>query len=366
MPQIVLNDLSRHVASHRDVLLQAMTRVLDRGWFVQGPELEAFEREFASYCAVPHGVGVANGTDALELGLRAIGVCAGDEVVLAPNAGLYSTTALRAIGAIPVFADVEDRYLNLDHVAADAACTPRTKAVIATHLYGRMADVASLKELCTRRGIALVEDCAQAHGAMRDGIRAGAWGDVAAVSFYPTKNLGALGDAGMVLSRDKEVAARVRRLRQYGWSQKYHATEGPARNSRLDEIQAAVLREMLPHLDAANARRLRIARAYTGVAHGALLHPDVSGTDYVAHLYVVRTTARESLRKHLASCGIATDVHYPVLDPDQPALAGVTTRAALPIATAACAHILSLPCFPELTDDEVERVRRALAEWVPA
>jgi len=364
--QIAFNDLARATAAHRDSLMRAIARVVDRGWFVLGPELQAFEAEFAAYCGSAHAAGVANGTDAIELALRALGVSAGDEVIVAANAGLYSTTALRAIGAQPVYVDVEQRHLNIDPAAVATACGTRTKAVIATHLFGRMADVAALKTLCAARGLALVEDCAQAHGASRDGIRAGAWGDVAAFSFYPTKNLGALGDAGLVTCREPQLDARVRRLRQYGWERKYHAVEGPARNSRLDELQAAVLRDALPRLDGANQRRRAIAARYAAISNQAIAHPDVAGTDYVAHLYVVRTAARESLRAHLAARGIASDVHYPVLDSDQPALQNHALRMPMPVATQACAQILSLPCFPELADDEVAHVCAALAEWAPA
>jgi dTDP-3-amino-2,3,6-trideoxy-4-keto-D-glucose/dTDP-3-amino-3,4,6-trideoxy-alpha-D-glucose/dTDP-2,6-dideoxy-D-kanosamine transaminase len=365
MQQIALNDLARHVSTQREALMDAMTRVLDRGWFVLGPELEAFESEFAAYCGMPHAIGVANGTDAIELALRALGIGAGDEVILAANAGMYSTTALRAIGITPVFADVDDRHLVLDAACVDAALTPRTRAVIATHLYGRMADITSLRALADRAGIALIEDCAQAHGARQQGRLAGSLGDAACFSFYPTKNLGALGDAGLVACRDASVAQRVRRLRQYGWDQKYVAIDGPARNSRLDELQAAILRVVLPLLDGWNARRRQIARHYAAIEHPALRHPDVDGEDYVAHLYVVRTHARDSLRQHLASHGIASDIHYPLLDTQQPVLRGLVADSALPISAAAANQVLSLPCYPELTDAEVQRVCAALACWTP-
>ncbi|MBU6198756.1 MAG: DegT/DnrJ/EryC1/StrS family aminotransferase [Xanthomonadaceae bacterium] len=345
--------------------MAAIARVVDRGWFVLGPELETFETEFARYCGVAHAVGVANGTDAIELALRALGVACGDEVIVAANAGFYSTTALRAIGAQPVYADVDQRHLNIDPAAAAMAITPHTKAIIATHLYGRMADVAGLRELCSRHGLALLEDCAQAHGARRGGIVAGAWGDAAAFSFYPTKNLGALGDAGLVTCPDDRIALRLRRLRQYGWKDKYVAIDGPARNSRLDEIQAAVLRERLPTLDERNKRRREIAITYAAVRHPAITHPDVDGDDYIAHLYVVRTSHREALREHLRGRGIASDVHYPVLDADQPVLCGQIARCALPVSAQATAEIVSLPCYPEMTDAEVSRVSDALATWKP-
>ncbi len=363
MQQIALNDLARHVSAYREALMQAMARVVDRGWFVLGPELEAFESEFAAYCAVAHAIGLANGTDAIELALRALGIGAGDRVIVAANAGMYSATALRAIGITPVFADVNDRHLVLDAASVRAALTPDTRAVIVTHLYGRMADMASLRKLADDVGIALIEDCAQAHGASQHGRRAGSWGDAACFSFYPTKNLGALGDAGLVTCTDAALAQRVRRLRQYGWERKYVVVDGPARNSRLDELQAAVLRVCLPLLDVWNARRKEIASRYAAVEHPGLRHPDVAGDDYVAHLYVVRTTARDALRAHLGACGIATDIHYPLLDTQQPVLREMASTTELPVSTAAAGQVLSLPCYPELTDAEVQRVCAALASW---
>jgi len=365
MEQIALNDLCRHSAAHRELLDAAISRVIDRGWFILGPELEAFENGFAAYCGVQHAVGVANGTDAIELALRALDVEAGCEVILAANAGMYSTTALRAIGAVPVFADVDDDHLVLTSESVSATLTPRTRAIIVTHLFGRMANMAPLRALADRAGIPLIEDCAQAHGARQLGRRAGAWGDAATFSFYPTKNLGALGDAGMVVCTDVGLAQRVRRLRQYGWERKYVATSGPARNSRLDEIQAAVLLAKLPRLDGWNAARRRIAHCYAQVAHPSLRHPDVRGDDYVAHLYVVRTEQRDSLRRHLASRGIASDVHYPLLDSEQPALRGTIPEVSLPVSARATAAVLSLPCYPELKETEVQSVCRALAEWAP-
>lgn len=365
MHPIVLNDLARHTREQREKLLAAMTRVCDSGWFVLGPENEAFEREFAEYCGVAHAVGVANGTDAIELALRAIGLDAGDEVIVAANAGMYATTALRAINAVPVFADIDECHLTLSPAAVEAAINPRVRALVATHLYGRMADMPSLRALADRHSIALIEDCAQAHGARLEGRRAGAWGDAASFSFYPTKNLGALGDGGLVACHDAAVAARVRRLRQYGWESKYIAIDGPARNSRLDEIQAAVLRAKLPLLDGWNERRRSIAAAYAAIAHPALRHPDVRGDDYVAHLYVVRSPARDSLRHQLAANGIASNVHYPLLDTQQPVLKGNFGIAHLPVSDVAQQQILTLPCYPELADGEVRRVCAALTTWDP-
>lgn len=360
---IQINNLSSHTNALREQLLVAITRVIDSGWFILGPELEAFEREFAAWCGAVHGIGVANGTEAIELALRALGVKAGDEVIVAANAGMYSTTALLAIGATPIFADVDPIHLNIDPTAVAALIGPRTAAIIATHLYGRMARMPELKSLASQHGIALLEDCAQAHGASINGVRAGAWGDAASFSFYPTKNLGALGDGGLVTCRDADVAERLRRLRQYGWSKKYIVVDGPARNSRLDEIQAAVLRVKLPLVDGWNAQRRKIAATYAAITHPRLRHPDVVGDDYVAHLYVLRTLQRESLQGHLAQAQIATDIHYPLLDPQQPVLKNSDSFAHLPNSLRASAEVISLPCYPELPADAIARVCAALTDW---
>ena len=365
MYKISLNDLSR-AGPERQAAAEAIGRVIARGWYIHGPELENFEHQFAAYCGVEHAVGVANGTDAIELALRALGVGSSDEVIVAANAGMYATTALRAIGATPVFADVTDAHLVLDSGAVEAALTPKTRAIVVTHLYGRMADMATFRALADRHGVALIEDCAQAHGAIFQNRCAGAWGDAASFSFYPTKNLGALGDAGMVVSSKPDVAARVRRLRQYGWDGKYVVVDGPARNSRLDEVQAAALLVKLPLLDGWNARRRLIASRYAAVPSKYLRHPDVSGKDYVAHLYVVRSDARDALREHLREHGIASDVHYPLLDTEQPILRLEKSRQrALPVSERATREILTIPCYPELTDAEVAYVCDALATWSP-
>jgi len=366
MQPIAFNDLSRQSERMRELTLAAMQRVVDRGWFIHGPELEAFEKAFAGYCGVAHAVGVANGTDAIELALRALNVAPDDEVIIAANASMYAVTALRAIGAVPVFADVDDNHLVLDVRSVEKAITKKTRAVVATHLYGRMADMPAFRALADANRIALVEDCAQAHGARQQRRCAGAWGDAASFSFYPTKNLGAFGDGGLVTCIRPETAEKLRRLRQYGWDRKYHVVDGPARNSRLDEVQAAVLLAKLPHLDAANARRRDIARRYAATAHPSLRHPDVSGDGYVAHLYVVRTDARDSLRAHLNAHGVANDIHYPILDTDQPVLSWRDrARPSLPNSERATGQILSLPCYPEMRDEEVERVCAALATWKP-
>jgi dTDP-4-amino-4,6-dideoxygalactose transaminase len=238
--------------------------------------------------------------------------------------------------------------------------------VIVTHLYGRLADVGALSEVARTRGIALIEDCAQAHGAQRDGRRAGSFGALGCFSFYPTKNLGALGDAGAVVTNDRDLAARLRALRTYGWGAKYHCTMAGGMNSRMDEVQAAVLRVKLPRLDAWNRRRREIAARYaSAVAHPAItLPPPAAGEDDVVHLYVVRTSGRDSLRAHLLDAGVATDVHYPV--PDYRQLGDDTASTPLLRTEQACAEVLSLPCYPELTDAEVDAVAAVCNRWQPA
>jgi aminotransferase EvaB len=254
--------------------LAAVRRVLDRHWYVLGDEVKAFERDFAAYCGVAHCISLANGTDALELALRALGIGPGDPVVLAGNAGYYGATAVALVGARPCFVDIDARTLTLSPQALQQALAQglRPKAVLVTHLYGQLADIEALSTLCSQNGIALVEDCAQAHGARRGGQLAGSWGDIACFSFYPTKNLGALGDGGAVATGREDLAQRVRALRQYGWSQKYHNTLALGRNSRLDEIQAAVLNDKLPLLDAANQARQALAARYKRGLPGSAAH----------------------------------------------------------------------------------------------
>ena len=327
--------------------------------------MQRFEAAFAGYVGVSHAVGVGNGTDAIELALRALDVAPGRHVITAANAGMYSTTAIRRLGALPVYADVDDATMNLDPAALDRAATPATAAVIVTHLYGRLADVERIGAWCEERGLPLVEDCAQAHGARRGGRIAGAFGALGCFSFYPTKNLGALGDAGAVVTSDDALAARLRALRQYGWRAKYDASVPGGVNSRLDEMQAAVLSLRLATLDALNARRRAIARRYaSGVRHPEIVLAPPGGEDHVAHLVVLRTKSRASLQRHLAACGIATDVHYPIPDHLQSAYEG-PSRASLPVTERLAREVLTLPCFPELTDVEVDAVIEACNAWRP-
>jgi len=362
-----INDLRRHTAVLGDSLDRAMTRVVRSGWFVLGPEVEAFEQEYARYCGARHCVAVANGTDALELSLRCVGIGHASRVLTVANAGMYATSAIHATGAEAVFMDVDDSTLLADAQGLRDAFdrTPGATAVVLTHLYGRVGGVAELVAAARARGLRVIEDCAQAHGARLDGKAAGTFGDLGCFSFYPTKNLGALGDGGAIVTDDDDLAQALRKLRQYGWARKYHATVSGGRNSRLDELQAAVLRVKLPHLDAWNERRRAIAARYSreidnpGVRCPALC----TGSEYVAHLYVVRSAMRARLQAHLAARQVPCEIHYPVSDDAQPAVAQRGRGAPLPVTDAACREVLTLPCFPEMTHDEVSAVVAAVNTW---
>lgn len=345
------------------MLLDAAQRVIARGRYVLGVEVDAFEREFAAFCGATHCVGVANGTDALEISFRACGVGPGSRVATVANAGFYTCAALAAIGAHPVFVDVDETLTMAP--ASLAAAIDHVDAIAVTHLYGRLAAIEPIVELARKRRVPVIEDCAQAHGAERAGKRAGSFGDAGCFSFYPTKNLGALGDAGAVVTSDNEIAARMRAFRQYGWSTKYRVERAGGRNSRLDELQAAFLRVKLPRLPEWTAARVEIARRYCEMLQNTTIKtPQFAHGEYVAHLFVVRGPNRDRLREALADDGIATDVHYPIPDYAQAVLDGAR-HPALPITEAACREVVTLPCYPGLANDDVDRIaariRRHLA-----
>jgi len=343
---------------------EVVADVLRSGRYLQGPQIQAFEAEFAAFCGVGHVVGVANGTDALEIALRALGCGPRDEIVMAANAGMYAAAATILVGATPVFADVDEADLLLSPLSVQRVLSDRVRAVVATHLYGQLCDVAALRRGLRGRDVMILEDCAQAHGARCAAGRAGSLGDLAAFSFYPTKNLGALGDGGAVATHDEELAKRTRQLAQYGWSERYHADLPAGRNSRLDELQAAVLRVKLMHLDAGNQLRSEIVARYieaTEQTQLAVVHQPHES--YVAHLCVARHPRRDEVRQRLAQSGVATAIHYPVADHQQPALRGVPWRSdRLTVTERAVREIFTLPCFPEMTQEEVEHVCRCLRE----
>ena len=355
---VPFNDLQRHWAPLADRLEAVAKRVLSSGWFLLGPETEAFESEFAAFCGAAACAAVANGTDALEIALRALGCGPRDEVVVTANAGMYATNASLAIGASPVFAEVDPRSLLMSIPSAAALVSDRTAAVVATHLYGNVVDVEALRQALPP-GIPIVEDGAQAHGASIDGRRVGSLGDIAAFSFYPTKNLGAVGDAGAVVSNRSELIVRAKQLRQYGWGSRYVATLPGGVNSRIDELQAAVLREVLPCVPGWNDRRAHVRSLYIKALGDRLEFVD-GGDDRTrpaTHLCVARIHGRDGLREGMRSDDVACEVHYPVPDHRQPVLRRRRFRRGdLTETERACAEVLSLPCFPSLRDDEIERV----------
>ncbi|MGY1689551.1 DegT/DnrJ/EryC1/StrS family aminotransferase [Geodermatophilus sp. SYSU D01105] len=356
---VPFNETAREYRALQRELEAAVLATLRSGHLVHGDEHACFERELADFLGVPHVIGVGNGTDALEIALRAVGTTAAHEVVSTGNAGGYAAAAARAIGARVVVADVDPRTLLLEPASAAAACSERTAAVVVTHLYGRVADVPALRAALPAH-VAIVEDCAQAIGAGTTAGRCGSLGDVGTFSFYPTKNLGAAGDGGALSCRSPELAARVRSLRQYGWSERYLARDPGGRNSRLDELQAAVLRVKLPHVDAWNARRRDILAAYATAAEGTGLEFPGPADGDVGHLAVGRCSDRDGLARRLAELGVATAVHYPVPDHLQPGLAARPGSTGAEEAERACAEVISLPCFAYLTDAEVDQVCSAV------
>lgn len=361
-----INDLRRHHAPLQSALERVASGVLESGWYVLGRHGEAFERAFADFCGAKYAVGVASGTDALELALRALGVGLGDEVVTVANAGMYATIAIRTAGASPVFADVHPADMTLDPADLERVLGPQCKAVVLTHLYGRLADVDRVGDITSRRGIPVVEDCAQAHGAALGGRSAGSFGALGCFSFYPTKNLGACGDGGAITTSDSELHGRLQKLRQYGWSEKYTVSIPGGRNTRLDEIQAAILAEKLPRLADWNARRVAIARRYSAeISHPLIQVPSIEVGRHVVHLYVVRAERRDSLRRHLHENGIFAEVHYPVPDHRQPIMVDQCKDIHLPVTERLALEVLTLPCFPEMTDDEVASVIVSCNGWRP-
>lgn len=342
----------------------AVARVLASGWYILGPEVEAFEAEWAAYCGVPHAVGVGNGLDALTLTLRALDIGPGDEVIVPSNTYIATWLAVTAMGATPVPVEPDPGTCNIDPAGIAAAITPRTRVLLPVHLYGQPADMAPILALARRHGLAVVEDAAQAHGARYRGDRLGGHGDAVCWSFYPGKNLGALGDAGAVTTRHADLADRIRALRNYGSRVKY-MNEVQGVNSRLDPLQAAVLLVKLRHLDAWNARRAQIARSYTqGLQDAGLTLPTLlPGLESAWHLYVVRAPNRDVLQQRLSGAGIGTLIHYPIPPHLQPAYAPLGyTPGAFPIAETLAREVLSLPMGPHLPPPLAGEVIRAVCQ----
>lgn len=359
-----INDIDRWSRPLTGETIAAVNRVVERAWFVLGPEVEQFEREFAQYLHVNHVVSVGNGSDALALALRAVGV-EGKKVIACANAGAYGTLAVLACGASPVFVDVERETGLMDLALAEKTmAVGEIAAVIVTHLYGRMHSLDRFVQVARRNRVVVIEDCAQAHGARRGACFAGTIGDIGCFSFYPTKNLGALGDAGAIATNDGEIAARVAKLRQYGWTEKYRIGLTGGKNSRLDELQAAILRTRLPHLDIWNEQRREVATGYRdAIAHPDVFIPPIGGEEYVAHLFVVRVRNRLSFVDHLRKHKVPFDIHYPIPDHQQPAFADNFGSASLPETAAWAQNVVSLPCFPGMRDEELRFVSNVINEW---
>lgn len=361
-------DLKQLNAAFRDELVEACARVIDSGWFIGGNELAAFERDFAAWCGVKHCIGVANGLDALVLTLRAWKLLGrlqeGDEVIVPANTYIASILAITENRLVPVLVEPEEATFNLGVAGIEAAITPRTRAILPVHLYGRLADMPGIMAVAARHKLLVLEDSAQAHGASIDGRRAGNWGDAAGFSYYPGKNLGALGDAGAVTTNDDALAEALRALRNYGSHEKYkNLYQGV--NSRLDEIQAAMLSVKLRYLDAHTQRRREIARQYQdGIRHPAIRLPLWEREEqHVFHLYVVRCAQRSALQGHLTAAGVSTLIHYPVPPHKQQAYAEWNSLS-LPLTERIHEEVLSLPMDPTMSDDDVASVIAACNSFV--
>jgi len=367
IPMVPQTDPGASYRAARAEIDAAMQRVMDSGWYILGEEGRAFEREFSAWLGDGETVGCGNGTDALVLALKGLGIGPGDAVATVSHTAVATVAAIEMAGAAPVLIDIDPAYYTMcPHDLESALKTQPVKAVIVVHIYGQAAALDDIAALASRYGVKLIEDCAQAHGAAFAGRKVGIFGDAATFSFYPTKNLGAFGDAGAVVTKDAALAAKMGALRQYGWRQRY-VSDFAGINSRLDETQAAVLRVKLRHLDAGNARRQEIAAAYDEALLGTALTPPRrrDGASHVFHQYVVKTQARDAVQKKLAALGVGTGIHYPVPVHLQPAY-----KDRLKMGAAACAQtaraageILSLPMFPEMTEAQVQQVCGALRQF---
>lgn len=361
---VPFNDLGRGTRELRTQIDSVIARVVSSGWFVLGPEHDALEYELSEYLGVKHTINVGNGTDALELALAAVGVKGGSQVVTVANAGAYTTTAALLLGAEPVFCDVDATTLLMSVETLEttlASLAEKPQAIVVTHLYGALAPINELVAVAHKHNIAIIEDCAQSLGATVDGRRGGSFADISTTSFYPTKNLGALGDGGAVFTNNDELANKVRRMRQYGWASKYNIEFDHGKNSRLDEIQAAVLRIKLPLLDKQNDRRRDIHSIYEKDNNSEIHFVNSASESFNGHLAVVISKNREKTRSALLDAGVRTDVHYPIPDHKQKFPSFKPRKSNLEVTEWAAEKVFSLPLFPELTPNEIDQVVEALA-----
>lgn len=357
-------DLRRQYHSIKAEIDAAVSRVLESGWFILGEEVAAFEREFAEYLGVSYAVGVGSGTEAIHLSLLACGIGPGDEVITVSHTATATVAAIAAAGATPVFVDIDPDTFNLDPALIDGAITPKTRAIVPVHIYGQTADMSAIIEITRRRGLKVIEDACQAHGAEHKGIKVGTIGDAGCFSFYPTKNLGAYGDGGAVVTNDREMHERVKLLRQYGWKQRDDA-QVSGYNSRLDELQAAVLRVKLRHLDEWNRRRSGLASEYYGLlAELPIVTPHrVEHGAHVHHLYVIRSRERDALKTFLQENGVNTMVHYNTPVHLQPAYRDLSPYGSLPQTEKVVSEILSLPIYPELSTESLQQVAAMIRKF---
>ena len=361
---VKINDLSRIDEVEKSQIVAALIEILDSGTFLNGLRVTELERSLALWLEGRSVAALASGTDALYVALRAMGIGVGSEVATVGNAAGYATSSILRCGARPVLIEVdrETSQLSAAHLERVLKLSPQIGAVVVTHLYGLMADVTRISQICSENGVLLIEDCAQSFGASHDGVPAGAWGDAAAFSFYPTKNLAALGDGGLVAFRNPSDCVRAKMLSQYGWSSRYEVELFGGINSRLDEIQAAVVLHRLTSVDAKNARRREILGRYASSVVAPRRFIFENSSRCVAHLGVMLTPSRESDQAELRDAGIETSIHYPIPDHHQPAWRHLFEGVELPNTEVHCREVLTLPCFPELTEDEITRVCQALRE----
>ena len=356
---------SAQFKTYQSEIEAAVLKVMRSNQYVLGEEVDSLEQEFASYIGVSHAIGVANGTDALELSMRALDIKPGDEVITVSHTAVATVAAIESLGAIPVLVDVEQDFYTLDPAKLSEAMSKKTKAVIAVHIYGQSANLEDISNFCIQNSLFLIEDVSQAHGAKWNGSRLGSIGDIATFSCYPTKNLGAIGDAGLVATKDSALAKKVRMLREYGWENRY-VSEFPGRNSRLDESQAAILRIKLKGLDRDNEKRRQIAKIYQESLPGLDFHlPKVrKGAEHVFHLYVLRCNFQQNLIEDLKKDGINLGIHYPLAVHQQNAYINRVKASSMEITEQLSRQVVSLPIYPELRLSDAHKVSAAIRAWV--
>ncbi len=352
---------------HKEKLMEAISGVVSSGWYILGKEVETFERNFADFLGLKHCVSVGNGTDAIAIALKAAGISEGDEVITVSHSAVATVAAIEQIGAVPVFIDIDPVTRCMDPEKIPGVVSDKTRALLPVHVYGQPAPMDKIISAAREFSLKVIEDCAQAHGAELHGKKAGTFGDAACFSFYPTKNLGALGDGGAVVTDDPKIAENALLIRQYGWKERY-ISSSPGINSRMDELQAAVLSVKLPFLLKDNDRRRKIAGKYYEAINGSGIVPPrkIDGTLHAMHLFVVECDSRDSLQSHMNAHGVGTARHYPAAIHAQPAYAGrIRGSSELPETEALYGRILSIPMYPELSDEQVELVCSALSKWRP-